>query len=106
MGCQEGVYKPKDFATPVGDFGIVPQQLVLMSTDHNIASLQHYGEEQVENSNRENSDDGFHMLLIEINVTCETLGSSLAVGRISRRRFCRCFVYGVLEKTMTDMGYI
>lgn len=35
--------KPIASATPAGDFGIGPEQLVLMSKDHNIASLQQYG---------------------------------------------------------------
>lgn len=35
--------KPIASATPAGDFGIGPEQLVLMSKDHNIGSLQQYG---------------------------------------------------------------
>lgn len=60
-----GVYKPKDFATPVGDFGIVPQQLVLMSTDHNIASLQHYGEEQASESETKKLHQKFITISVE-----------------------------------------
>ncbi|WZZ26608.1 hypothetical protein YC2023_010009 [Brassica napus] len=64
-GDMEGVYKPKDFATPVGDFGIVPQQLVLMSTDHNIASLQHYGEEQASESETKKLHQKFITISVE-----------------------------------------
>lgn len=38
-----GVEKPVASATPAGDFGIGPEQLVLMSKDHNITSLKQYG---------------------------------------------------------------
>ncbi|CAH2069667.1 unnamed protein product [Thlaspi arvense] len=43
MGREQGVEKPIASATPAGDFGIGPEQLVLMSKDHNVASLQQYG---------------------------------------------------------------
>ncbi|CAF2330869.1 unnamed protein product [Brassica napus] len=43
MGRDQGGGKPIASATPAGDFGIGPEQLVLMSKDHNIASLQQYG---------------------------------------------------------------
>ncbi|XP_022565214.2 calcium-transporting ATPase 8, plasma membrane-type isoform X2 [Brassica napus] len=42
MGRDQGE-KPIASATPAGDFGIGPEQLVLMSKDHNIGSLQQYG---------------------------------------------------------------
>lgn len=38
-----GVEKTTAPATPAGDFGITPEQLLIMSKDHNTASLQHYG---------------------------------------------------------------
>lgn len=38
-----GGEKPIAPATSVGDFGIGPEQLVMMSKDHNVASLQQYG---------------------------------------------------------------
>ncbi|KAG2310759.1 hypothetical protein Bca4012_025269 [Brassica carinata] len=43
MGREQGVEKPIASATPAGDFGIGPEQLVLMSKDHNISSLKQYG---------------------------------------------------------------
>ncbi|KAJ4911187.1 plasma membrane-type protein [Raphanus sativus] len=43
MGREQGVEKPVASATPAGDFGIGPEQLVLMSKDHNITSLKQYG---------------------------------------------------------------
>lgn len=38
-----GGEKPTAPATPAGDFGIGPEQLVMMSKDHNTGSLQEYG---------------------------------------------------------------
>lgn len=38
-----GVEKSVASATPAGDFGIGPEQLVLMSKDHNVSSLKQYG---------------------------------------------------------------
>ncbi|CAN6870387.1 unnamed protein product [Brassica oleracea] len=43
MGRDQVGEKPIASATPAGDFGIGPEQLVLMSKDHNIGSLQQYG---------------------------------------------------------------
>ncbi|KAF8083504.1 hypothetical protein N665_0769s0005 [Sinapis alba] len=43
MGREQGVEKTVASATPAGDFGIGPEQLVLMSKDHNISSLKQYG---------------------------------------------------------------
>ncbi|KAJ0246080.1 Calcium-transporting ATPase 8 [Hirschfeldia incana] len=43
MGREQGVEKPVGSATPAGDFGIGPEQLVLMSKDHNVSSLKEFG---------------------------------------------------------------
>ncbi|RID74131.1 hypothetical protein BRARA_B01245 [Brassica rapa] len=43
MGREQGVEKSVASATPAGDFGIGPEQLVLMSKDHNVSSLKQYG---------------------------------------------------------------
>uniref|UniRef100_A0A1J3DIX8 Calcium-transporting ATPase n=1 Tax=Noccaea caerulescens TaxID=107243 RepID=A0A1J3DIX8_NOCCA len=43
MGREQGGEKPTAPATPAGDFGIGPEQLVMMSKDHNTGSLQEYG---------------------------------------------------------------
>ncbi|XP_010443383.1 PREDICTED: calcium-transporting ATPase 8, plasma membrane-type-like isoform X2 [Camelina sativa] len=43
MGREQGGEKPTASATPAGDFGITPEQLVIMSKDHNNGSLQQYG---------------------------------------------------------------
>ncbi|VVB16277.1 unnamed protein product [Arabis nemorensis] len=42
FGREQGV-KPTAAATPAGDFGIGPEQLLIMSKDHNVGSLQEYG---------------------------------------------------------------
>jgi len=38
-----GVEKTTGPATPAGDFGITPEQLVIMSKDHNSGALEQYG---------------------------------------------------------------
>ncbi|CAH8279961.1 unnamed protein product [Arabidopsis lyrata] len=43
MGREQGGEKTTAPATPAGDFGITPEQLVIMSKDHNTASLEQYG---------------------------------------------------------------
>jgi Ca2+-transporting ATPase len=43
MGRESGVEKTTGPATPAGDFGITPEQLVIMSKDHNSGALEQYG---------------------------------------------------------------
>ncbi|CAL9243921.1 unnamed protein product, partial [Arabidopsis halleri] len=43
MGREQGGEKTTAPATPAGDFGITPEQLVIMSKDHNTGSLEQYG---------------------------------------------------------------
>ncbi|KAJ0266905.1 Calcium-transporting ATPase 8 [Hirschfeldia incana] len=43
MGRDQEGEKTVASATPAGDFGIGPEQLVVMSKDHNVASLKQYG---------------------------------------------------------------